>query len=163
MVSNGQYLFWGGNKAEVSGGSILEPLLINYLTISLVFLLFVFFTLRFKWLFEEWIQLRSLQWNDLTKHALELVLSRKVYTTYDPQSNFIEFTLRQGCSLVNFLRIFRTPFHKNTSGDLLLKILKSLSTHFHQVISVPNESYRKCFHFFNWKFHITLILYSSRG
>ena len=38
------------------------------------------------------------------------------------QNNFIEITLRHGCSLVNLLYIFRTPFPKNTSGRLLLKI-----------------------------------------
>ena len=32
-------------------------------------------------------------------------------------------TLRHGCSPVNLLHIFRTPFHKNTSGRLLLKHL----------------------------------------
>ena len=36
------------------------------------------------------------------------------------QSNFIEIALRHGCSPVNLLHIFRTPFHKNTSGWLLL-------------------------------------------
>ena len=34
--------------------------------------------------------------------------------------NFIEITLRHGCSLVNFLHIFRTPFLKNTTGWLLM-------------------------------------------
>ena len=34
--------------------------------------------------------------------------------------NFIEITLRHGCSPGNFLDIFRTPFTKNTSGWLLL-------------------------------------------
>ena len=34
-------------------------------------------------------------------------------------SNFIEITLRHGCS-INLLHIFRTPFLKNTSGWLLL-------------------------------------------
>ena len=33
---------------------------------------------------------------------------------------FIEATLRHGCSPVNLLHIFRTPFYKNTSGGLLL-------------------------------------------
>ena len=32
------------------------------------------------------------------------------------QSNFIEMTLRHGCSPVNLLYIFRTPFLKDTSG-----------------------------------------------
>ena len=35
-------------------------------------------------------------------------------------SNFIEIALRHGCSPVNLLHIFRTPFIKNTSGRLLL-------------------------------------------
>ena len=35
------------------------------------------------------------------------------------QSNFIEITLRYGCSPVNLLHIFRTPFPKNTSKWLL--------------------------------------------
>ena len=35
-------------------------------------------------------------------------------------SNFIEITLRHGCSPVNLLQISRTPFPKNTSGRLLL-------------------------------------------
>ena len=30
--------------------------------------------------------------------------------------NFIEITLRHGCSPVNLQHIFRTPFFKNTSG-----------------------------------------------
>ena len=41
-------------------------------------------------------------------------------------SNFIEITLRYGCSPVNLLDIFRTPFHKNTSGGLLLSIIDVL-------------------------------------
>ena len=39
------------------------------------------------------------------------------------QSNFIEIALRHGCSLVNLLHIFRTPFLKTTSGGLLLGIV----------------------------------------
>ena len=34
--------------------------------------------------------------------------------------NFIEITLRHGCSFVDLLRILRTPFFKNTYGLLLL-------------------------------------------
>ena len=36
-------------------------------------------------------------------------------------NNFIEIALRHGRSPVNLLYIFRTSFHKNTSGGLLLK------------------------------------------
>ena len=34
--------------------------------------------------------------------------------------NFVIITLRHGCSPVNLLHVFRTPFFKNTSGWLLL-------------------------------------------
>ena len=37
--------------------------------------------------------------------------------------NFIEIALRLGCSPVNLLYIFRTPFLKYTSGQLLLNLL----------------------------------------
>ena len=39
------------------------------------------------------------------------------------QSNFIEITLRHGCSPVNFLHIFRIYFPKNISGGLLLPFM----------------------------------------
>ena len=39
------------------------------------------------------------------------------------QSNFIEYTLRHGCSPVNLRHIFRRPFPKNTSWWLLLILL----------------------------------------
>ena len=38
------------------------------------------------------------------------------------QSNFIEITFRHGCSPVNLLQIFRTPFSMNISGRLLLAL-----------------------------------------
>ena len=38
-------------------------------------------------------------------------------------SNFIEITLWHECSPVNLLRIFRTPFSKNTYGGMLLSII----------------------------------------
>ena len=42
--------------------------------------------------------------------------------------NFIKITLRHGCSPGDFLRIFRTPFLKNTSGWLLLiKVILQIS------------------------------------
>ena len=39
------------------------------------------------------------------------------------QGNFIEIALRHGCSPVNLMKIFWAPFPKNTSGQLLLKII----------------------------------------
>ena len=54
-------------------------------------------------------------------------------------NNFIEITLRHGCS-VNLLHIFRTPFPKNTSRWLLLKIVSKrclfeVTTSFSRTIS----------------------------
>ena len=48
------------------------------------------------------------------KHQCRSVISIKLLW------NFIEITLRHGCSPVNLLHIFRTPFPKNTSEQLLL-------------------------------------------
>ena len=53
--------------------------------------------------------------NFIGEHPCRSVISIKL------QSNFIEIALRHGCSPVNLLHIFRTPFYKNTSGGLLLK------------------------------------------
>ena len=47
--------------------------------------------------------------------------------------NFLEITLRHGCSPVNLLHIFRTPFLKNISGWLLLWI-----------VSTPSQVVRDC-------------------
>ena len=44
----------------------------------------------------------------------------QVLKNFATQSNFIQITLQHGCSAVNLLHIFRTPFAKNTSGGLLL-------------------------------------------
>ena len=41
--------------------------------------------------------------------------------------NFIEITLRHGCSPVNLLHIFGLPFSKNTSGRLLLLTRSALT------------------------------------
>ena len=41
--------------------------------------------------------------------------------------NFIEITLRHGCSPVNLPHIFRTPFSKNTSEWLLLDSVRRVS------------------------------------
>ena len=71
---------------------------------------------------------------------------RKIYSENMQQiyrrtrmNNFIEITLRHGCS-VNLLHIFRTPFPKNTSRWLLLKIVSKrclfeVTTSFSRTIS----------------------------
>ena len=41
------------------------------------------------------------------------------------QGNFIDIALRHGCSPVNLLHIFRTPFPKNTSGWLLVRCIQN--------------------------------------
>ena len=46
-------------------------------------------------------------------------LHREIQTL---QSNFIEIALRDGCSPVNLLHIFRTPFSRNTFAWLLLEL-----------------------------------------
>ena len=56
-------------------------------------------------------------WSKFTgEHPCRSAISIKL------QSNFIETTIRHGCSPVNALYIFRTPFLKNTSAGLLLQI-----------------------------------------
>ena len=42
--------------------------------------------------------------------------------------NFIDITLRRGCSPVNLLHIFRTPFPKKTSTWLLLNVSMAIPT-----------------------------------
>ena len=42
----------------------------------------------------------------------------------------IEVTLRHGCSPVNLLHIFRTPLTKNTSGRMLLFMVKDFFYNF---------------------------------
>ena len=57
------------------------------------------------------------------------------------QNNFIKITLRHGCSPVNLLHIFRTPFPKNTPGWLFLK--KFTGNIWQQITYIPlsqNES-----------------------
>ena len=62
------------------------------------------------------------------KHPCQSVNSIKLLC------NFIAFTLRHGCSSLNLLRIFRTPFPKNTSGRLLLIIAEILFRFFEQFL-----------------------------
>ena len=54
-------------------------------------------------------------WSKFTgEHPCQSTISIKL------KSNFIEIALRHGCSSVNLLHIFRTPFLWKTSGWLLL-------------------------------------------
>ena len=50
------------------------------------------------------------------EHPCRSVISIKLFC------NFIEITLWHGCSLLNLLHNFRTPFPKNTEGGMLLKV-----------------------------------------
>ena len=54
--------------------------------------------------------------NNVALHPCRGVISIKLLC------NFIEIAFQHGCSFVNLLRIFRTPFFKNTYGWLLLKL-----------------------------------------
>ena len=46
----------------------------------------------------------------------------RIYSKFTGECNFIEITLRHGCSPVDLLHVFRIPFLKSTSGRHLLKI-----------------------------------------
>ena len=52
------------------------------------------------------------------------LIFRRIPISIKLPCNFIEITLRHGCSSVILLHIFRTPFLKNTSGRLFLDIVK---------------------------------------
>ena len=56
------------------------------------------------------------------EHLCRSVISIKL------QSKFIEITIRHGCSPVNLLHIFRTPFPENTSEGMLLVFLLNESS-----------------------------------
>ena len=58
------------------------------------------------------------------------------------QNNFIEITLRHGCSPVNLLNIFRTHFTKNTSWRLLLKTMKEVCQNF-DIVNILNGNLRQ--------------------
>ena len=67
-------------------------------------------------------------------------------TSIKLQGNFIEIALRHECSPVNFQHIFRTPFLKNTSGQLLLKYNSLYTTKLftRNKISGPKYYISKC-------------------
>ena len=68
------------------------------------------------------LQIRSLHQRLLCSKFAGKLPCRSVISV-NLQCNFIEITLRYGCSLVNLLHIFRTAFPKNTTGGLLLHAL----------------------------------------
>ena len=68
-----------------------------------------------------------------------------------PKCDFIKITLRRGCSSVNLLHIFRTPFTKNTSGCLLLSI-ESVASKFYSKTNVSSTKKLVC-HFIDHDNH----------
>ena len=66
------------------------------------------------------------------EHSCRSVISIKL------QSNVIDITLRHGCSPVNLLHIFRTPFYKSTYGGLLL-LMNSLQLQHLQTMTPPQD------------------------
>ena len=99
------------------------------------------------------ISTRALDYNELEKQPYRCVLRKRCsekmqqiyWRTPMPkcdfnkfQSNFTEITLRHGCSPVNLLHIFRTPFPKNTSRGLLLELLSRLQYSGHFLILFRN-------------------------
>ena len=93
---------------------------------------------RFAILNNPLMQLQIIFKNTLIKQSIEAAIQRcsenmqQIYRRtpmpkYDFNKvalhcNFIEIALRHGSSSVNLLHIFRTPFPRNTSGWLLLKV-----------------------------------------
>ena len=75
-------------------------------------------------------------WSSLTRKISTWVWTSNLKEVFDDTflnilcvkmlCNFIEITLWHGCSPTTLLYVFRTPFPKNTSGRLLLKILIKL-------------------------------------
>ena len=59
-----------------------------------------------------------------SRYVIKKTCSKKMLQIYRrspmPKCHFNKIALRQRCSPVNLLRIFRTPCLKNTSGRLLL-------------------------------------------
>ena len=81
------------------------------------------------------------------EHPCQSAISTKL------QYNFIEITLRYGCSLVNMLHIFRTHFPRNTSGWLLLNVwcfqsflisnvYKQSKLHLKSLLTDPNKIHK---------------------
>ena len=70
------------------------------------------------------------------EHRCRIAISIKL------QNSFMEITLRHGCSPVNFLHIFRTPFYKSTSRGCLWP-MKYQAISGQCSISIPPENVTK--------------------
>ena len=84
--------------------------------------------------------------------------------------NFIQIALQYGCSPVDFLHIFGTPFSKNTSGWLLLKksVLKNFAKFTGKLLweiatLFKKGPFHRCWAVNFSNFSITLISQSSFG
>ena len=85
---------------------------------------------------------------------LLLGISLTSYSSLSPVNiNFIEFSLRHGCSPVNLLHIFRTPFPKNTSGRLLLSMVIRSNVLVKRGKNIPKSRKKK-----TWQEHAEFIL-----
>ena len=81
------------------------------------------------------------------EHPCQSVISIKLLR------NFIEIALRHGCSPVNLLNIFRTPFPMNTSGWLLLSIYSF--TKYHLLLMSKTFPFKNVFYFKTFPFQNT--------
>ena len=76
-----------------------------------------------------------------------------------PKCDFIEITLRYGCSPVNLLHIFRASFLMNTSRWLLLVLFFLSRAPTRKVLFLIRDSYmlKSCVGFFHSRFRSVLI------
>ena len=82
----------------------------------------------------------------------------------DSRPSFSEVTLRRGCSPVNLLHIFRTPFPMNTSERLLLKkeFLKKLCFLMRmEMVCTVVEVYGACIAGVKWKRYSGCLFYKT--
>ena len=109
-------------------------------------------------LFLLWI-LPSQREKVLQKHPSRSVLRKRC--SENLQSNFIEITLRHGCSPVNLLYISKTPFPKSTSDRLMLVLQFNYFTVrniFHiQILVIFSFSQEK--HSFTLLFYIKIMFF----
>ena len=61
--------------------------------------------------------------------------------------NSIEIALRHGCSPLNLLNIFRTPFTKNTSGWMLLEEKQTNVTRNMKIVNLYPKTSKEFYHY----------------